>query len=114
MQPGTSDEDMRQSLHFVVVGGGPTGERRMGHHAARMCMPPAARLHGPSAQRCGRPRRSVRCAPHPAATAGVEFAGTLSDFLREDLRRKYPELMPYVQVTLLNSAPTILGAFDEK
>lgn len=44
--------------------------------------------------------------------AGVEFAGTLSDFLREDLKKKYPELMPYVKVTLLNSAQTILTQFD--
>lgn len=26
----------------------------------------------------------------------MEFAGTLSDFLREDLRKKYPELMKHV------------------
>lgn len=32
---------------------------------------------------------------------GVEFAGTLSDFVREDLRKKYPALMKYVKVTLL-------------
>ena len=65
--PGTTDEDMQQALHFVVVGGGPTG---------------------------------------------VEFAGTLSDFLRDDLKKKYPELMPYVRVTLLNSAQSILTQFD--
>ncbi|KAI3438808.1 hypothetical protein D9Q98_001225 [Chlorella vulgaris] len=67
--PGTSEEDMRTTLHFVVVGGGPTG---------------------------------------------VEFAGTLSDFLRNDLKRKYPELMSYVRVSLLNSAQSILTQFDEK
>ncbi|KAI7841841.1 hypothetical protein COHA_004370 [Chlorella ohadii] len=67
--PGTSEEDMKTALHFVVVGGGPTG---------------------------------------------VEFAGTLSDFLREDLKKKYPELMPYVRVTLLNSAQTILTQFDAR
>lgn len=38
----------------------------------------------------------------------------MSDFLREDLKKKYPELMPYVRVTLLNSQGTILSAFDEK
>ncbi len=32
---------------------------------------------------------------------GVEFAGTLADFLREDLRKKYPALMKHVRVTLL-------------
>ena len=34
---------------------------------------------------------------------GVEFAGTLADFVRVDLRRKYIELMPYVLVTLLQA-----------
>ncbi|KXZ46316.1 hypothetical protein GPECTOR_45g186 [Gonium pectorale] len=43
---------------------------------------------------------------------GVEFAGTLSDFLREDLRKKYPGLMKHVRVTLLQSAHTILTQFD--
>ncbi|EFN57549.1 hypothetical protein CHLNCDRAFT_143182 [Chlorella variabilis] len=67
--PGSQEGEMATALHFVVVGGGPTG---------------------------------------------VEFAGTMSDFLREDLKKKYPELMPYVRVTLLNSQGTILSAFDEK
>lgn len=66
--PGTSEADMAQVLHFVVVGGGPTG---------------------------------------------VEFSGTLSDFLRQDLKKKYPELMPFVRVTLLNSG-AILNQFDTK
>jgi NADH:ubiquinone reductase (non-electrogenic) len=65
--PGTTPEEARKFLHFVVVGGGPTG---------------------------------------------VEFAGTLSDFVREDLKRKYPELMQYVKVSLLQSAQTILMQFD--
>jgi len=65
--PGTSPEEQSNFLHFVVVGGGPTG---------------------------------------------VEFAGTLSDFVREDLKRKYPELMQYVRVSLLQSAQTILMQFD--
>lgn len=43
----------------------------------------------------------------------MEFAGTLSDFLREDLKKKYPELTSYVQVTLLNSAQSILAQFDD-
>ncbi|KAL4421095.1 hypothetical protein ABPG77_009622 [Micractinium sp. CCAP 211/92] len=67
--PGTTEEELEQVLHFVVVGGGPTG---------------------------------------------VEFAGTLSDFLRQDLRKKYPDLMKHVRVTLLNSAQTILNQFDSK
>ncbi|KAF8058293.1 SPAC3A11.07 [Scenedesmus sp. PABB004] len=65
--PGTSEADRRAVLHFVVVGGGPTG---------------------------------------------VEFAGTLSDFVRVDLARKYPELMPFVRVSLLQSADSILTQFS--
>ncbi|CAK0781088.1 hypothetical protein CVIRNUC_005282 [Coccomyxa viridis] len=42
---------------------------------------------------------------------GVEFAGTLRDFVRGDLSRKYPELMADVQVTLLQSGQTILTTF---
>ncbi|KAK9844058.1 hypothetical protein WJX81_003133 [Elliptochloris bilobata] len=67
--PGTPEADIRRALHFIVVGGGPTG---------------------------------------------VEFAGTLADFVRVDLRRKYPELMPFVRVTLLQSAQSILTMFDER
>lgn len=52
--------------------------------------------------------------PCPHSAPGVEFAGTLSDFLREDLKKKYPELMPYVRVSLLNATPSILVQFDEK
>ncbi len=44
--------------------------------------------------------------------AGVEFAGTLRDFVRGDLSRKYPELMPDVQVVLLQSAQSILTQFS--
>jgi NADH dehydrogenase FAD-containing subunit len=39
--------------------------------------------------------------------AGVEFAGTLADFVRVDLRRKYAELMPSVRVTLLQACPDL-------
>lgn len=67
--PGTSDKERRRLLHFVVVGGGPTG---------------------------------------------VEFAGTLSDYVRSDLKRKYPSLMPFVRVSLLQSAQSILTQFDSK
>ncbi len=49
---------------------------------------------------------------HCAVRAGVEFAGTLSDFVREDLKARYPELMPYVRISLLQAGPTILMQFD--
>ncbi|CAL5221410.1 g3596 [Coccomyxa viridis] len=44
---------------------------------------------------------------------GVEFAGTLRDFVRGDLSRKYPELMADVKVTLLQSGQTILTSFTD-
>ncbi|KAK9915294.1 hypothetical protein WJX75_007230 [Coccomyxa subellipsoidea] len=43
---------------------------------------------------------------------GVEFAGTLRDFVRGDLARKYPELMGDVEVVLLQSAQSILTQFS--
>jgi len=43
---------------------------------------------------------------------GVEFAGTLEDFLQSDLRAKYPELAPYVSVTLIQSGSSVLTQFS--
>lgn len=65
--PGTSEEDMSTLLHFVVVGGGPTG---------------------------------------------VEFAGTLADYVRRDVARTYSRaIVGKVKVTLIQSAQTILSQF---
>lgn len=44
----------------------------------------------------------------------MEFAGTLGDFLRQDLKKKYPALIGAVRVTLLQSAQTILTQFDAR
>ncbi len=111
--PGTKEADMRRALHFVVVGGGPTGAASgvavwggacwLGRHALAAFTLPHTRRPSPNP-------------PYPPAPPppGVEFAGTLSDFLREDLKKKYPELMPYVRVSLLNATPSILVQFDEK
>lgn len=41
---------------------------------------------------------------------GVEFAGTLADYVRGDLARKFPLLQP--TVTLLQSDRTVLSAFS--
>eukprot|EP01134_Creolimax_fragrantissima_P008527 CFRG8527T1 len=41
-----------------------------------------------------------------------EFASELYDFLQEDLRRLYPELMQYVSVTLFEASDALLGPFD--
>lgn len=67
--PGISEEEKKGLLHFVVVGGGPTG---------------------------------------------VEFAAELSDFIRDDLVKWYPRLVPYAMITLLEAAKHILSAFDLK
>lgn len=49
-----------------------------------------------------------------AGPTGVEFSGTLTDFLREDLKRKYPRLMKYVKLILLQSGDAILTQFDAR
>lgn len=67
--PGTPDEEKKRLLHFVVVGGGPTG---------------------------------------------VEFAAELSDFIRDDLVKWYPKLVPYAAITLLEATTQILSTFDSK
>ena len=68
-QPGVSEEKKLQLLHFVTVGGGPTG---------------------------------------------IEFSAELHDFITEDLRRLYPELMIYVKMTVFDIATKILSTFDER
>jgi NADH:quinone reductase (non-electrogenic) len=45
---------------------------------------------------------------------GVEFAAELNDFLVEDLRRSYPQLVPEAKITLVEAANVILSTFDEK
>ena len=45
---------------------------------------------------------------------GVEFSGTLTDFLREDLRKKYPSLTKYIRLILLQSGDSILTQFDKR
>lgn len=68
-KPGRPVRDFEWLLHFVVVGGGPTG---------------------------------------------VEFAAELDDFVREDLSKWFPDLMPYVKITLLEAQDEILTAFDQQ
>jgi len=46
--------------------------------------------------------------PNPQPQPSHQTQGTLSDFLKADLSRKYPDLMKYVRVTLLQSAQSIL------
>lgn len=67
-KPDRPVQDFEWLLHFVVVGGGPTG---------------------------------------------VEFAAEMDDFLRQDISKWFPELMPYVKITLLEAQEDILSAFDK-
>ncbi|KAL2039494.1 hypothetical protein N7G274_007766 [Stereocaulon virgatum] len=45
---------------------------------------------------------------------GMEFAAELSDLVREDLTKLYPELVPKVNIVVRDVAPTVLSMFDEK
>eukprot|EP00922_Rhytidocystis_sp_ex-Travisia-forbesii_P063566 GHVS01094549.1.p1 GENE.GHVS01094549.1~~GHVS01094549.1.p1 ORF type:complete len:612 (+),score=98.56 GHVS01094549.1:249-1838(+) len=67
--PGISEDDKKRLLHFVVVGGGPTG---------------------------------------------VETAAELSDFIRADLLRHFPQLKQYIKVSLIEMLPKVLPMFSEE
>lgn len=43
---------------------------------------------------------------------GIEVSAELADLIREDLTRIYPELIRFVQITIYDVAPRILGGFD--
>ncbi|MCO6432012.1 MAG: FAD-dependent oxidoreductase, partial [Deltaproteobacteria bacterium] len=43
---------------------------------------------------------------------GVEFAGQLHDFIRQDLSAIFPELRGKFKIKLLDAGPTLLNAFD--
>ncbi|KAK9338521.1 hypothetical protein LIPSTDRAFT_60614 [Lipomyces starkeyi NRRL Y-11557] len=43
---------------------------------------------------------------------GVEFAAELHDLINDDMQHYYPNLMPYVQITIFDVAKSILGTFD--
>mmetsp|Transcript_100300 Transcript_100300/g.214920 ORF Transcript_100300/g.214920 Transcript_100300/m.214920 type:complete len:507 (+) Transcript_100300:88-1608(+) len=44
---------------------------------------------------------------------GVEFCGELSDFIKNDLVRRYPKIAEYFQVTLVEALPGLLTMFDK-
>lgn len=43
---------------------------------------------------------------------GMEFAACLSDLIRDDLSRIYPDLIRYIRITLYDVAPKVLPMFD--
>ena len=44
---------------------------------------------------------------------GVEFSGELFDFLRQDIEKYYPKLVPFVRTKLLQSGGSVLETFDQ-
>ena len=48
-----------------------------------------------------------------AGPTGVEFAAELHDLLYTDIRKHYPVLFNLARINLFDTAPTILGSFDE-
>ena len=45
---------------------------------------------------------------------GVEFAAELSDFVRHDLEKLYPELHDKVSITLIDGYNKLLSTYDEE
>jgi len=67
--PGADQSDIDRLLHFVVVGGGPTG---------------------------------------------TELCAELSDLVKKDVSRSFPEVASRVRITMLEGLPRILSMFDQK
>eukprot|EP00611_Tribonema_gayanum_P008774 TRINITY_DN183_c0_g1_i1.p1 TRINITY_DN183_c0_g1~~TRINITY_DN183_c0_g1_i1.p1 ORF type:complete len:599 (-),score=180.28 TRINITY_DN183_c0_g1_i1:874-2670(-) len=44
---------------------------------------------------------------------GIEFTGELSDLLRTDVPRLFPDLLPYISLKILSADKTILPMFDK-
>ena len=44
----------------------------------------------------------------------VEFVGELSDFLKEDVARFFPELKQHIRVTIVEAGGNLLGSFDKQ
>lgn len=45
---------------------------------------------------------------------GIEWSAELYDMVHEDMKRLYPELIPYVKITVYDVASTVLSMFDER
>ncbi len=71
----------------------------------------SANLPGISVRERHRLLQFVVCGGGPT---GVEFAAELNDFLMEDLRRSYPELVAEARISLVEAGKEILNTFDEK
>lgn len=60
----------------------------------------------------GEIRRRLTIAVCGGGPTGVEVAAEIQDLLHGELRRLYPELVPYASVALLEAQERILGGFD--
>ena len=55
--------------------------------------------------------RFVVCGGGPT---GVEFAAELHDFLQDDVKNKYKDLLKYTEVVLIEAGDAVLASFDKK
>jgi NADH:ubiquinone reductase (non-electrogenic) len=55
--------------------------------------------------------RFVVCGGGPT---GVEFAAELHDLFEEDIKKKYPDLLQYAEIILVDAAEKLLGNFSKK
>ena len=55
--------------------------------------------------------RFVVCGGGPT---GVEFAAELYDFLEDDVKKKYSELVKFIEVVLIEAGESVLASFDKK
>jgi len=44
---------------------------------------------------------------------GIEFTSELKDFIDEDLKKSFPELLSFIKVTLIEAGKRVLGGFHE-
>jgi NADH:ubiquinone reductase (non-electrogenic) len=70
-----------------------------------------ANLPGVTVEERQRLLRFIVCGGGPT---GVEFAAELNDFLMEDLRSSYPDLVAEARIYLVEAGKEILNTFDEK
>ena len=86
--PTVSGAERRRLLSFLVVGGGPTSCEF------------TAELHGTIV---GIPAYS-HCLMHSIVSP---------DFVKQDVKRLYADLLPFVKITLAEAGPALLGPFDK-
>ena len=70
-----------------------------------------ANLPGLSEEEIRDKLRFVICGGGPT---GVEFAAELHDLLQEDIKKKYPDLLQYAEIILVDAAEKILSSFSKK